>query len=51
MFNIKYFTIYAIIAVYKKEGRFEQKLKGGQRKKKLHQAQIEAIKGWIDNNC
>ena len=51
MFNIKYCTIYAIIAVYKKEDRFEQKLKGGQRKKKLDQVHIEAIKGWIDNDC
>ena len=51
MFNIKYCTIYAIIAVYKKEDRFEQKLKGDQRKKNLDQVHIETIKGWIGNDC
>ena len=35
MFNVKYQTVCTIISVYKKESRFEKKLKGGQRKKVL----------------
>jgi len=33
MQNLNYSTVYAIIGVYRREDRIEQKVKGGQRKK------------------
>lgn len=51
MFNVKYHTICAIIKVYEKENRYEQKLKGGVRKRSLEENHIQAIRSWIDENC
>jgi len=49
--NIKYSTIYAIIKVYQKEDRFDAKLKGGKRYKKINENHIHAIRSWIDEDC
>lgn len=51
MFNIRYHTVCAILKIYEKEGRYEKKLKGGARHKKLSVAQISEIKSWIDDDC
>ena len=51
MFGIKYYTVNAIITVYKKEDRYKKKKKGGIRNKKLGNEQINAIKLWIDEDC
>ena len=51
MLNLKYTTVYAIISIFQKEDRIVQKVKGGQRKKRLNEMHINAIKGWIDNDC
>ena len=50
MLNVKFSTVYAI-SIYQKEDRIEQKLKGGQRKKKLNGVHVEAIRCMIDNDC
>jgi len=40
IFGIQYYTVRAILEIYKKEDRFKQKRKGGQRNKKLEEEQI-----------
>ena len=51
MLNLKYSTVYAIIGVYRKEDRIDQKVKGGQRKKRLSKMHVDAICIWIDDDC
>ena len=43
--------MYAIIGVYRKEDRIEQKVKGEQRKKKLSKMHVDTIRMWIDDDC
>ena len=40
MLNLKYSTVYTIIGVYRKEDKIEQKVKFGQRKKKLSKTHV-----------
>jgi len=51
IFGKQYHTVRAIIWVYKKEDRFKQKRKGGQRNKKLVEEQMQMIQSWIDEDC
>ena len=39
--NVKISTVYAVIAVYLKEDRVESRLKGGVRKKALHDVHVQ----------
>ena len=47
IFGKQYHTVHAIIEIYKKEDKFKQKRKGGQRNKKLVEEQIQMIQSGL----
>ncbi|PIO68931.1 hypothetical protein TELCIR_09263 [Teladorsagia circumcincta] len=49
--GIKRTTVDSIIKVYTKEGRVQQKRRGGVRGQKLTEEQIQLITSWVDDDC
>ncbi len=50
-FNLKLTSVYAILTVFKKEGRVQKKLKGGPRRKLIGEDHKVFIKEAINNDC
>jgi transposase len=44
-------TVYAAIKVYREENRVIKKKRGGDRRKKLTDAQCEQVRLWVDDDC